>query len=133
MFVRLHRLAVQVGHQAALELGELAADINTLLVKQPRHAVARRAMQAAVGGQEAKLHPALVLKAGNIVAPVAEAAVAHGQTRSQRFRHRDVGRGVIAAPMHRELLTADRRAAGEQNRFPLALAILHNVKDDLVI
>ena len=94
VFVRLHRLAVQIRHQAALELGELAADINTLLVKQPRHAVAGRAMQAAVGGQEAKLHPALVnirrrggLKAGNIVAPVAEAAVAHGQTRAQRFRH----------------------------------------------
>ena len=140
VFMRLHRLAVQVGHQAALELGELAADIHALLVKQPRHAVARRAVQAAVGGQEAKLHPALVnirrrggLKAGNIVAPVAEAAVAHGQTRAQRFRHRDVSRGVIAAPMHRELLTADRRAAGEQNRFPFALAILHNVKDDLVV
>ena len=35
--------------------------------------------------------------------------------------------------MHRELLTADRRAAGEQNRFALALAILHNVKDNLVV
>ena len=140
VLVRLHRRAVQVGHQAALEAGELPHHVAAFLIEKPRHPVAAGTVQTAVAGQKAERRPALVhiggrglLKAGNIVAPEAEAAVAHAQTGAQGLRHGDVASAVVAAPVNGELLASGGGAAGKQNGFALAPFFLQQVKHHLIV
>ena len=97
-------------------------------------------MKPAVGGQQAELNPALVnmgrsgrFESGNIMAPEPEAAVAHGKARPQGFRHGDIGSAVVAAPVHRELLTTRGGTAGEENRFSLPADFPDRFKDHLVV
>ena len=138
--VRLHRRAVQVGHQPVLQAGEALDHHIGLVVEQPRHPVTGGAVQAAVAGQQAEGGPALVhirggglLEAGDVVAPEGKAAVGYGQAAAQRLGHAHEAGAAVAVPMHRELLPADGSAAGEQHRVAPATVFLDALKHHLVV
>ena len=136
-----------VRHQRALELGELLDDRNGLfavllafLAEQPRHAVGVGAVESRMRGEQAERRPALVdvgrgraLEAAHVVAPEAEAGQAQREAAAQGLGHRSVVRGAVAAPVHRELLAADRRAAREEAGLVLALVRLKQVENALVV
>ena len=97
-------------------------------------------MQPAVAGEQAELAPALVhirrgggLEAGDVVAPEAEAAVAHAQPGTEGFRHGDIAGAVVAAPVHGELLPPRRGAAGKEDGLALAAHLAEQVKDHFVV
>ena len=125
-------VGIQVRHQAALIFAEEAAHIHAFgaafRIKQPRHTVGAVAVQAGMGGQQAKRRPALVhfggsrqFKAGHVVAPETKARQRQAQATAQGFRHGREGRAAVAAPVHGELLAAHRSGTGEDYGFVVAL------------
>ena len=138
--VGLHGLGVQIGHQGALQLGELAHHVHRLLVEQPGHPVGVGPVEPGVGGQQAERCPTLVhigrgsaLKAADVVAPEGEAGQAQRQARPQALAHGQVVGGAVAAPVHRELLPAGSGAAGKQAGLVVALILLQQLKHALII
>ena len=123
-FLHLLRRPGQVRHQRHLQPGESAGHLDRLVVEGPRHPVRAGAMQPAVAGQQAERQPALedagvrgALEAADVVGPVAEAAGRQRQPAAQGLGHRCVGGIAVAAPVHRVLLAAGGRRAGEQHRL----------------
>ena len=97
-------------------------------------------MIAAVGREQPELGPAfedivirLTLKAANIMAPVTKTAQAERHPAPQRLGHRRIGRQVVPAPVHRELLAAGRRAAGKQAGLRRAVYLFQQLINCLVI
>ena len=135
-----HGLGVEVRHQGVFQFGETAADLHSLLAKQPRHTIGVGAMQAAVAGQQTKGQPALVnmvrcsaLKTTHIVAPKAEAAQTQAQTATNALSHGNIGGVAVAAPVHREFLTAHGSAAGKQAGLLLAALFDNGLPDDFIV
>ncbi len=67
------------------------------------------------------------------MAPEAEARQAEGQTAAQGLGHRLVRRLAVAAPVHRELLAARRRRAGEEDGLLLAAVLAQHLEDRAVV
>ena len=97
-------------------------------------------MQAAVGGQQAESHPALidicrggVLEAADVVRPEAEAGHQERQAAAQAFFHGYIVRPAVAAPVYGEFLAAHGGGAGEQHGFSFTAFALQQVIDCFVI
>ena len=138
--VGLDCLCEQVRHQLALELGEEAQDIAGFLVEVPRHTVRSRTVETAVGGHQTECAPALVnvrrsrcLKSADIMAEEAEAGGAQGQSAAECLCHGGVLCGAVAAPVYRELLTADGGASGKQACLSLAVVFFQYLEYGLVV
>lgn len=145
MFYRSHGFAVQIRHQPALQLRELAKHSTAtllrliIIVNQPRHAVRIAPVQARVRAEKSKLHPALVdrgvrvsFESADVDAPERESAHAEGKTAAQRLRHCFEGAFTVAAPVYGEALAACTRRASEENCFIVTVAGLQRFEDKLV-
>ena len=126
--MRLNRFRIEVRHQSAFQLSEKSDHIAGFIVKEPRHTIAARTVQAAVRGKKAKRSPPLVevrcsrvLKSRNIMAPEREAAHRKGKSSADRLGHGRIACKAVSAPMHRELLSARRRTSRKQHSFLLPL------------
>ena len=85
---------VQIRHQLALQLREVAHHVAGLVIVRPRHAVGFAAVQAAVAGEQPERAPALVdvrrggvFEPADIVAPESKTGQANRQPAAQAFRH----------------------------------------------
>ena len=94
------------GYKVAIVSNKLQGGVDELYAHYFRDTV-----QAAVGGHQAEGDPALVqvrgaggLKAGDVVAPEAEARQAQGQPAPEGLGHGQVVGGAVAAPVDREFL-----------------------------
>ena len=133
-------LAEEIGHEAALQLGEEAQHVAGFVVVIPRHPIGGRTVQPAMRRKQAEGDPAFVdgrgsltLEAANVVAPEPEATEAERETPAQRFGHRLQGRPAIAAPVEREPLAGGVGRAGEQRRLTLAPDLLQQFEDTFIV
>jgi len=85
---------LDVGQQVQLEAAEVAQHSDRLVVELPGHPQAVAAVQAAVRGEQAESHPALVEigrgraeETADVVAPEAKAAQTQRQAAAQRLGH----------------------------------------------
>ena len=127
-------------YELALELCPVTENVAALLVEVPWNAVAAVTVQSGVRGHKSECAPALVqvggalsLKAGDVVAEIAEAAHAEGQTAAERLPHGLVVGEAVAAPVYRELLTADGSRTREQARLVLAVEFFQYLKHSSVV
>ena len=146
-FMCIDRSGEHVRHQGALEFGELTdngygflAVLFTLLAEQPRHTVGIGAVQSGMRGEQAERRPALVnvrrslaLETAHVVAPEAEAGKAQGKAAAQGFGHGGVVRRAVAAPVYRELLSADRGASCKEACLVLALVLFKHFPNALIV
>ena len=138
--VRMNGKLVKIGHQGALEVCEILYHFTGFFIKYPGDAVGPGSVKPAVGRQQAEGCPALVqvrrrrtLKSGNVMAPESKPAHRQGQAAAQCLCHGRIGCHAVTAPVDRELLRADRRAAREQHGIALSLLLLQYFKDTPVI
>ena len=133
-------LTIQVRHQLAFQLGEVAHHVAGLVIVRPRHTVGFAAVQAAVAGEQPESAPALidvrrsgVFKPADIVAPESEAGQANRQPAAQAFRHRFIVGVAVAAPMHRELLRTHGGRTGKQHRLFFSHRLFQHVPHQFVV
>ena len=113
---------------------------RSFFAEQPWNPVRSGSVQTAVGRQKSERRPALIqirrrcaLKPGDIMAPEGESAHRKGQPPAQRLCHGGIGCHTVPAPVNRELLGTDRRAAREQDSIALSPLLLKDFKDTPVV
>ena len=97
-------------------------------------------MQTAVGTQQAELTPPFVdirrcgaLETTDIMTPETKSAQRQGKSPAKRLCHGDIACGTIAAPVCRELLSADGRRTREQYGFSGSSLTLQQFKNCLIV
>ncbi len=137
---RQSRLAIEVRHHPAFQLGEVAHHVAGFVIVSPWHPVRLAAVQAAMAGEQPKRAPAFVdvrrsgvFEPADIVAPESEPGQANRQPAAQAFGHRLVVGVAVAAPVHRELLRTHRGRTGKQHRLFFAYRLFQHVPHQLVI
>jgi len=133
-------LGEQVGHQGALKLYKCLENPAGLFIEVPGNTIGLIAVQAAVGGQQAKGHPALeqircckLLEASYIVTPIAEPTHGERKTATDALGHRLIGCRTVATPVYGKFLTSNSCRTCKNQCLMLAAFFLEQGEHSLIV